>query len=137
MNKKILRECLRIAKEKNHRHPEKENGKFFHTSFVIHDGTIICSGYNRSHTPVIHMGYAARMRDDSASPKTHSEITAWKRGREIIGDQSFQMVNIRLNNHGECKISEPCQVCAYLLPILGCTGVYYTNTIGGWSKLVR
>lgn len=136
MNKKLLRECLRIAKEKLPRHPEKEVGRFFHTSFVVAEGKIISCGHNRSHAPVIHMGYAARLTDDLNPPKTHSEISAWQKVKGMVGNCQFQMVNVRLNSQGEVKISEPCEVCSKLLPILGCSSIYYTNTLGGWSKIV-
>lgn len=136
MNKKLLRDCLRIAREKHSHHPEKEIGNFLHTSFVIFEGKIVSCGHNRSHAPAVHMGYASRLADSLHPPKTHSEISAWKKARGLMYGKSFQMVNIRLNDAGDPKISEPCAVCAGLLPILGCSGIYYTNGIDGWSKLI-
>jgi tRNA(Arg) A34 adenosine deaminase TadA len=136
VNKKLLRDALRIAREKLPRHPEKGIGAFLHTSFIVLEGKIVSYGFNRSHEPAVHLGYGSRLTDKDQPPKTHAEMTAWTKARGLIGNRRFHILNVRLNRDGAVKMSEPCPVCAQLFPILGCCGFYYTNTLGGWSKLV-
>jgi hypothetical protein len=130
MKRNILRECLRIAREKLPRHPQYS---FYpHFSFIVQDNKLVEWATNTAGTPPVHLGYEARIMDGSA--KTHAEFNAWRRARGIIvADKPFECVNIRLNKRGEMRMSAPCSCCHSFLCELGCTSCYFTNDDGGWD----
>jgi tRNA(Arg) A34 adenosine deaminase TadA len=135
MKTTLLREALRHAEEKRLNHPQINDGAYLHYSYVVLDGTIIGMGYNTSVEPPRYTGYHTKV--DSGLPcKSHSEWNAWKRTRGLLCNRSFELINVRLTKAGIPRLSEPCRICANLLPDLGCTAFYYTNGIDGWSRLV-
>jgi len=99
MRKSLLRDCLRIAKDKNGGHPETH---FRHFTFIIQGNKLVEYGYNRSHTALVRYGYPAWS-------KVHSENTAYKKAKGLLNkDIPFEAVNIRLTKSGKLKLSQPC-----------------------------
>lgn len=132
MRKTILRDCLRIAREKLPRHPEK---RYLHYTFIVQDNKIIEWATNHSANPPIHLGYSSRLEDRPA--KTHSEFAAWKRAKGILQhNKPFQCVNIRLNRQSELRLSAPCECCFAFLKSLACTQCYYTTDEQTWDSLL-
>jgi tRNA(Arg) A34 adenosine deaminase TadA len=129
MKKNILRDCLRIAREKNDLHPEW--GNFMHYAFIIQGNKIIEMGMNRpvsgDYRKMLKcMGY----RDDT---KLHAEIDAYFKAKghpDFDFSKKFECVNIRLNKIGQIKNSSPCSICARNLLLFGCKDVYFTDDEG-------
>ena len=133
MNKRILRDCLRHAREKNRPDKHPQWGCFLHYSYIVQDGKIIEMGVNRSihHGAVRHLGYS----DDS---KIHSEVDAYFKAKghpDFDKEMPFEVVNIRLNRQGDLRMSKPCSCCNNFLKGLGAKDCYFT-TDAGWAKMV-
>lgn len=126
--KTILRECLRIAREKNKFNLEQS---FLHHTFIIQHNKIIEYAVNRTHVPPVHFGYARKI--SGALPKLHAEVSAYRRAKALIKG-AFVCVNIRLNRAGKLKLSAPCECCARLLAAFGCRHVWFT-TDAGWAQM--
>ena len=127
MKKSILKECLRISNAKLPHHPEL--GKYLHYSFIIQSCKIIEWATNATHEPPIYLGYH-RYDDSTYKPKYHSECFAYKKAKGLIGDDPFDIINIRLGMDGQVKLSKPCKACYRLMKILGCEKFYYSCEIG-------
>src|SRR5215216_5136790 len=78
MKKSLFHECLSIAISKMHNHPQYEN--FIHFSFIVQNNKIVGYGRNNCATPPKHQGYHSRV----PTPKTHSEINAYKKVKGIL-----------------------------------------------------
>lgn len=125
MKATILRECVRIAREKN----LKRSGNFRHFSFVIQRNKIVEYGMNVGRAkPPIHFGYPEKAG-------IHSETFAYKRAKGLLNGESFEMVNIRLNRSGDLKLSKPCPCCYALLQDVGCVAVWFSVDGGEFAKL--
>jgi hypothetical protein len=126
MRKLLLRDCLRIAKDKNSGHPEKT---FRHFTFIIQGNKLVEYGYNRTHDPLTQYGYPSWS-------KVHSENTAYKKAKGLLNkDIPFEAVNIRLTKGGKLKLSQPCPCCFNYLKTCGCHSIYFSTTTG-FAKLV-
>lgn len=129
MKKSLYNEVLAIARRNITKH--REYGHFLHYSFIIQGNQIVEWGTNNKRVPAIHNGYHDRIRDLDFSPKTHSEVDAWKKASGILDNRrSFQMINIRLNKAGEIRNSKPCECCFEILKAMGCSKFYYSSSVG-------
>lgn len=129
MRKRILRQCLRIAQEKNTPDSHPEWGNYHHFSFVIQNNKIIEYGFNRPGRPLDGFGYPE-------SGKIHSENDAYRKARGILESQKpFDIINIRLSKSGDLRMSKPCSCCNSFLSVVGCRNVYF-STDSGFAKLV-
>ena len=128
MNKKLISECLRVAKFNNasHLHPQWDCYK--HYSFVIQGDTIVDWGTNRKGDAIVILGYPGHS-------KIHSEYDAFRKAKGLLDkSKSFQVINIRLSKASTLKISKPCKCCAAYLHSAGCDIVWY-STIDGFNKI--
>lgn len=133
MKKTILRDALRIAREKLENHPQFD---FFpHYAFIVQNNKIVEWATNNDAEPPKHLGYHKRLSHlDEAPPKTHAEFNAWRKAKGILDPtKPFECINIRLNKTGELKLSAPCCCCQDFLDEMGCKAVYFT-TEHGWAK---
>lgn len=129
MKKSLFNETLAIARRGIPKHGEYNH--FLHFSFVIQSNKIIDWGMNNKRIPAIHNGYHNRINDLSYSPKTHSEVDAWKKAKGLLDKKkSFNLINIRLNKKGEIRNSRPCECCFEILKAMGCSKFYYSSSVG-------
>jgi len=124
MKKSILHEALAIAQRTVH----TEN--FRHFTFIVQNNKIVEFGKNNKREPERHYGYHSRLLDCWYSPKTHSEIHAYKKARGILDKKPFGIINIRLNKRNELRISKPCSCCYQIMKELGCSEFYYSCDFG-------
>jgi len=125
---RILRECLRISREKNLAHPLRSKGwKYIHWSFIIQDEKIISVGMNRDAAiEVILPG-----RKDGR--KIHAEQDAVRRARNTLQlSKHWYMVNVRLNKKGLMRNSAPCSRCRSISEWLGMDRIIFTIN-EGWA----
>lgn len=125
MKATILRECVRIAREKN----ERRDGNFRHFSFVIQKNKIVEFGMNVGRAkPPLYFGYPEKAG-------IHAETFAYKKAKGLLRGEDFEMLNIRLNRSGELKLSKPCPCCYALLQTVGCKAVWFSVDGGEFAKL--
>lgn len=136
MNKKQIRECVRIASDFHPRHPLFAS--FAHYSFIFQNNTMLGWGINVNAIPPIHFGYAQRMKNynhEDFLPKIHAELHAYNRVKGLLDPKkAWECLNLRLNKSKEMKISAPCSVCANWMRSLGAETVYF-STDSGIAKL--
>jgi hypothetical protein len=135
MKKSIIRECMRIAREKNSNFPAPM--KKHHFSFVVQSNKIVEWGTNVSLARGIEIvGVSApRYRGYPRYAMLHSEGDAYKKARGILNlDKTFEVINIRLNTAGEILLSKPCDCCFAFLKTLNCNRVWF-STKSGFASL--
>lgn len=125
MKTTILRECVRLSKEKN----AKRVAQFRHYAFIIQKNKIVDWGVNVSKAePLTQFGYPQRSG-------IHAETNAYRKAKGILDqDAPFEVVNIRLNRRGDLKLSKPCSCCYNFLKELGCSFVWFSTDVG-FAKL--
>lgn len=124
MKQTILKECIRISREKNH----QRDSDFRHFSFIIQKNKLVEWGMNVAKVPpMIHFGY-------SKTSGWHSEVNAYRKAKGILEDGSFEIINIRLNKQGILRLSKPCKCCYNFLQELGCSVVWFSTDVG-FAKL--
>lgn len=132
MKKTIIRECVRLSIELYKKNYEEYWGsKFRHFSFIVVSNKIIEYGMNR-HRNLGDM----QMAGYRGYSNEHSEFAAWRKAKGLVKDNSFEIVNTRLNKELEIMNSHPCQCCMNFLKDLNCSGIFYSNEVGGFSKIV-
>jgi hypothetical protein len=131
MKKSLLIRCYRIAKKLNNidKHPQFDCYKHF--TAIIQNGKIIEIGLNHAGTPDIKFYQPWQ--------KVHAEYLAFKKAKGILNlNDSFDVVNIRLDKRGNLKISKPCKCCMNYITMFSKKPVffYFSNEIGGFSKII-
>lgn len=136
MNKKQLRECLRIATEYHPRHPLFNT--FSHYSFIFQNNSLLGWGINVNAVPPVHFGYGKRLKNfnyEDFLPKIHAELNAFNKVKGILDQRKdWTCLNIRLNKLREMKISAPCCTCSAWMRELGCKTVFF-STDAGFAKI--
>lgn len=116
---------------------EKQTGRAFHTTFVLRKNRIVTIGFNdylKTHPLTIN--YQNRFNNSFKYVSgIHSESRAISR-LKIDDCSDFTFVNIRIMNDGNLGMSAPCINCHQLLLKFGVNKLFYTNTLGGFSKLI-
>jgi len=127
MKKRLLSLSLKLAKDKLVNHPERSH--YAHYSFIVQNNKIVEWATNVNFEPPIHYGYHTNS-DPSFCPKFHAEIFAYKRARGILDDESFEVINIRLNKTGSVRLSKPCKHCFRFMKAMNCRKFYYSSEAG-------
>lgn len=126
MKQTILKECIRISREKNLQRDRASD--FRHFSFIIQKNKLVDWGMNVSKVPpMIQFGY-------SKTSGWHAEVNAYRKAKGILENGPFEMINIRLNRQGHLRLSKPCPCCHMFLTELGCKAVYFSTEVG-FAKL--
>ena len=133
MNRSILAECLRIAREKHGpTHPAWDQ-KAVHYSFIVQDNKILEMGVNRPDgKPPLHYGYPNYS-------DIHSEIDVWTKTRGILKNRKWEIVNIKLlKKLPDYPLADaaPCNKCMEFLRARGCRHFYFTTNTGWLAKIV-
>ncbi len=127
MKKKILEQCLQIAKSKNTPDLHPDWGSYHHFSFVIQNNKIVEWGTNKKGAVSEIHGFSERRH------KIHSEVDAARKAKGLLNrNKPFDIVNIRLSRASKIRKSAPCKCCTSFLSFVGCNKVHYT-TDEGWE----
>lgn len=127
MKNGLIREALRIAREKLPSHPQFSNWPHF--CFIVQGNQIVEWGYNTENDPPIHMGYQTRL--GGANSKTHAEVNAYRAAKGLLTvNKPFESINIRLSRQGDLRLSAPCTCCANFLKTMGCTRCWFSIDMG-------
>jgi len=121
MKRSLFTECYTFAVNHLQGHPAKH---YKHFSFIIQHNKIIEYGVNRYGPAYKNFGYKNHQM-------IHSENDAYKKAKGLMAKgSSFEVVNIRLNNQGQMRISFPCVCCLSYLKALGCRRIYFSTNVG-------
>lgn len=127
MNNRLYQKLIDISFDKLH----LINGRTKHFSFLVKKQRIIHVGWNdydTSHPLLYKLGYGMK--------RMHSEIAAILPFRNnldaLIG---MDLVNTRVNTHGEIKISKPCSTCSIWVGTIGFKNIYFTDDNGQLQKI--
>jgi len=127
MNKKTLKQCIRIAEQNNHKHPDSTG--YRHFSFLVQNDKIVEHATNTIGDPIIIRGYPKY-------GKVHSEFNVWKKAKGILNKNSvFEVVNVRMTKGGLIKMSCPCKNCFDYLKSQGCYRIHFTTDLGSFAKV--
>lgn len=127
MKSSLLREAIRISREKLPTHPQFEHWPHF--AFVVQNNKILDWGYNTSDTPAVHFGYHERI--NWGLPKTHAETNAFRAAKGLINpNKGFEVINIRLSRQANLRNSAPCSCCFNFLQTMGCVCCYFSTDCG-------
>jgi len=132
MKNTILRDAVRIAREKLPRHPQKEHWP--HYSFIIQNNKIVEWSTNTGNEPAPFYGY--HLRINWGLPKSHAETNSYRKAKGLlIPNKPFEIINIRLSrNNGELRMSAPCNCCHQFLALAGCSVCWFSTQMG-FAKL--
>jgi len=116
---------------------EKQTGRAFHVTFALRKNRIIalgCNDYTKTHPLTIN--YQNRFNNSfKYISGIHSESRIISRLKmDDLSD--FTFVNIRIMNDGNLGMSAPCVNCHQLLLTYNANKLFYSNTLGGFSKLI-
>jgi hypothetical protein len=112
-----------------------------HWTFIVQNNKILGWGTNNNAIPHKGLGFWNNRFDhredgDQHEPKTHSELSAYKKAKGLLDPgKKWEAVNIRLNREGAMKMSKPCRCCYEFLKTLECSSVHF-STDCGWAKIV-
>lgn len=124
MKKTLLKECLRIAREKNTPDHHDQWGKFHHFAFVVQNNKIIEWATNKTGESPTVWGY-------QQTAKIHAEFWAYQKAKGLLDkNKSFELVNLRLNKNNELRMSKPCSCCYNFLKSFGCIKIWFTTDLG-------
>ncbi len=127
MKNGLIREALRIAKEKLSGHPQFSNWP--HYTFIVQSNKLVEWGYNTTQEPSIHFGYSDQL--EGGMSKTHAELNAFRKAKGLLNqNKSFETINIRLNRQGEIRSSAPCKCCFTFLKTMGCAQCWFSTDVG-------
>jgi len=124
MKRTIIRDCLRLAREKNAAHPEK----FKHYTFIVQDNKVLEWGVNRFGDPLLSHGYPEY-------GKIHSENDAYRKAKGLLKDTVWEAINIRLSKKRELRTAIPCACCSAYFKTLGYSVVWASTADHGFVKV--
>ena len=104
MKKKLFNQCIKFAQNTLESHPELNQGKSYHWSFIFQNNKLIGCETNKTGSVFKVYGY-------NSYSKIHSEFAVYKKYINYIKNKEFEILNVRLNKNGEIKKSKPCPCC--------------------------
>lgn len=136
MKANLLREAIRVARDKHRHHPMFDRG-YNLFSFIVEHNKILGMGMNNRDAIVpAHYGYIKRARgwgNRDFVACEHSELNAYRKCRGIIKDR-FEIINVRLTATRNVAMSAPCSCCCDWLKANGCNVIHFTTT-SHWAKI--
>ena len=127
LNNKLRDKILNISQNLKFTNPHRCK----HFSFIVKRSTILSFGqntYDKTHPLGKYLGYR--------NASIHSELAAivnFQWDREEL--QNCDIVNVRLNRHGQMRYAKPCPCCLHLLQNLGIKRAYYTNKNNNFTRV--
>ena len=124
INKEKLKYLINFSIRKSIcKSPTNKNfiSNYNHFSFILVGNELLSFGRNNRKDNPIHWGY------NNEFQRLHSEMSAYIKGMNRIGNRDFYVVNIRLSNSLHLLNSKPCIHCQALLKGLGCKYIIYSD----------
>ena len=126
MYSELERKLIKLA----YKNIYKCNGRSRHISFLLNGKKIESIGFNsqiKTHTLCHKHNY---WKDH-----IHSEVHAVIKCKRIHLIDGFSLWNIRIDRHGNIRISKPCDRCMEFIKKIGIKKVYYTKNNGEFACL--
>jgi len=124
MNSQTFKELYNFCYSKIQFH----NLNYKHFSFIYSNTKQLAYATNTYATPPLHLGYA-RLLD--RPPLVHSELAAYSKFSHHPQYRRYrsetELINFRLNNSGEIKLSRPCVACIAFLRAMKIKKVIYSD----------
>lgn len=102
-------------------------GNFRHFTFIVRKNKVLSMGWNKgfkTHPSAKKLGYKFS--------GIHSELDAFQnltyQYKQLI--HKCNIVNIRINNFGQIRLSKPCRHCEPWLKALNARNIYYSTNEG-------
>ncbi len=126
---------VEIAKSLKRR---EQTGTNFHVTFALRHSKIVLIGINdciKTHPLTINYENVNWAKGSVYLPRLHSEADIVRQIRR--GELSdYTLVNIRILNTDKLGMACPCVNCFELLRKHGAKHIFYSDALGGFSKLI-
>ncbi len=135
MNQKLGNRLIEIAKAMK---TQKSTGRAFHVTAITKGKKILCLGWNnylKGHS-IKRFGKYENWRKlpNEYLPCRHGETDAIiKFGETDLSN--YTVINVRVSNNNEIKLSKPCPNCTRVLSEINCRRVFYSTNEGGFEEL--
>lgn len=135
MNAKLGIRLIEIAKAMK---AQKATGRAFHVSAITKGRKIMCLGWNnylKGHSSKRFGKYDNwRNLPNEYLPCRHAETDALiKFGETDLSD--YTIINVRVSNNQEIKLSKPCPNCQRVLLETNCRRIFYSTNEGSFEEL--
>jgi len=107
--------CLEVPRQKKH------------ISLIFHKKRLVSVGANffKTHPKALKLGYQFN--------EMHSELDAFRKLDRNMKNKKLTLVNVRMNSHGQLRMSRPCGICSgWCVEVFD--KIYYTDD-EGFKKL--
>ena len=103
-------------------HKNDDRCRYIHFSYIMKRNRIVVWGINKA-----WVTHPLAARYNYRFDTIHSEIDALsKLKRQRLKDE-YDLVNIRLNQSGEVRLSRPCKICRTVLSQFNIKDIYYST----------
>jgi hypothetical protein len=130
---KIFQKSLELAYAQ---FPDWNNDtRTFHVSFLFERTRLLCMAQNDPRTSTRNI-YNNVKKFDMGVKARCSELNLFLKAKnkfDSLDWHRLKLVNVRINAHGELKMSRPCTSCCSLLHYLDVRTVYYTDDNGNFQ----
>lgn len=106
-------------------HPHRDNLTALHGSVIVRGGSVLSWALNHPGRCGFSNFYAYH-----ENFTTHSELHAIKKVRKKIDLTGSSIFNLRINKHGEIRMSKPCPSCEIVLARYGFKKAFYSTDCG-------
>jgi len=117
---------------------KQQTGRAFHTTFAMRNGKIFSIGINRyNKTRPMTRNYISRFGNQhSYTSGIHSESDCIAK-LKMDDCSEFDFINIRIMNTGDLGLSRSCPNCFGLHQQFGFKRLFYSNGLGGFSRIIH
>ena len=117
--KRYLKVAKNVATNSNY-------GKLRHGALLVKGGSIINTAFNKDK----FSSFGERFRDSDYGPATHHAELSCITGISRSKTKGASVFVVRVNRHGELRLSKPCSMCHDALKFAGVKKVYYSTNNG-------
>jgi len=101
-------------------------GKIRHGAVLVKGGSVISTAFNKDK----FSAFGARFRQQGRGPATHHAELGCVTGVDRSKTAGANIFVVRVNRHGQLRLSKPCPMCHDVLKFTGVKKVYYSTNEG-------
>lgn len=101
---------------------QSDYGKIRHGAVLVKGGSVINASFNKPN----YSSFASRFREATRGPATHHAEVGCILGIDKTITEGTTVYVVRINKHGDFKLSKPCEMCHNILKFCGVKKVIYT-----------
>ena len=103
---------------------QSEYGKLKHGAVLVKGGSVLSASFNKDK----YSSFGARFRDPNNGHATHHAELGCVLAVDKSKISGATMYVVRINNHGEFRLSKPCPMCHQILKHCGVKRVIYSTS---------